>query len=44
MIADDVRRFAGEDHELAVVPPSARRILARFDERSTHYEVIVAPR
>ena len=40
---DDVRRFAGEDHEAAVVPPRARQILARFDERSAHYDVVVAP-
>ena len=37
---DAVRTFAGEDHEAAVVPPEARRILARFDRRSAHYEVI----
>ena len=36
---DAVRAFAGEDHERAVVPPSARALLARFDERSQHYEV-----
>lgn len=36
---DAVRAFAGEDYELAVVPPSARAVLARFDERSQHYEV-----
>ena len=36
---DAVRAFAGDDHEQAVVPPSARAILARFDERSQHYEV-----
>lgn len=34
-----VRAFAGEDYELAVVPPKARELLARFDERSQHYEV-----
>jgi antibiotic biosynthesis monooxygenase (ABM) superfamily enzyme len=34
-----VHAFAGEDHERAVVPPSARRLLLRFDERSAHYEV-----
>jgi len=34
-----VREFAGEDYEAAVVPEKARRILARFDERSQHYEV-----
>ena len=35
-----VRDFAGPDYEVAVVPPSARRVLARFDERSQHYDVI----
>jgi heme-degrading monooxygenase HmoA len=36
---DAVRAFAGPDHEAAVVPPKARAILSRFDERSQHYEV-----
>ena len=35
-----VRAFAGEDYERAVVPPEARALLARFDERSVHYEVV----
>jgi len=34
-----VRTFAGPDHEAAVVPPKARALLSRFDERSQHYEV-----
>jgi len=34
-----VRAFAGEDYEVAVVPPEARKLLARFDERSEHYEI-----
>ena len=34
-----VRAFAGEDYEVAVVPPSARALLSRFDARSQHYEV-----
>ena len=34
-----VRDFAGEDYEQAVVPPAARKLLSRFDERSQHYEV-----
>jgi heme-degrading monooxygenase HmoA len=38
-----VRAFAGEDHEAAVVPPKARRLLARFDRRSAHYEMILGP-
>ena len=36
-----VRAFAGEDHEVAVVPPKARALLSRFDARSQHYEVKV---
>jgi heme-degrading monooxygenase HmoA len=35
-----VRAFAGEDYEAAVVPAEARTLLARFDERSAHYQVI----
>ena len=34
-----VRAFAGEDYEVAVVPPEARALLSRFDARSQHYEV-----
>jgi heme-degrading monooxygenase HmoA len=34
-----VQRFAGDDHERAVVPPKAREVLAHFDDRSQHYEV-----
>ena len=34
-----VRGFAGEDYEVAVVPPKARKVLLRFDQRSAHYEV-----
>jgi len=36
---DAVRIFAGEDYEVAVVPPKARQVLAHFDARSQHYEV-----
>ncbi len=34
-----VRAFAGEEYEVAVVPPKAQALLARFDARSQHYEV-----
>ena len=40
---DAVRTFAGADYEAAVVPPAARMLLARFDGRSAHYEVIEHP-
>ena len=36
---EDVRSFAGEDYQVAVVPPKARAVLKRFDERSQHYKV-----
>ena len=36
---DAVRRFAGDDYEVAVVPDKARSLLARFDQRSQHYKV-----
>ncbi|MBN1454001.1 MAG: hypothetical protein JW963_23500 [Anaerolineales bacterium] len=36
---DAVRAFAGEDYQAAYVPDKAREVLARFDERSQHYEV-----
>ena len=36
---DAVREFAGADYEQAVVPPKARALLSRFDERSAHYEL-----
>jgi antibiotic biosynthesis monooxygenase len=38
-----VREFAGEDYEVAVIPPPARQLLARFDERSRHYETVIEP-
>lgn len=39
---DSVQEFAGEDYEAAYVPSRARALLARFDERSQHYELIAA--
>jgi heme-degrading monooxygenase HmoA len=34
-----VRQFAGDDYEVAVVPPKARAVLAHFDARSQHYDL-----
>ena len=39
---DAVREFAGEDYEAAVVPEKARTVLAHFDARSQHYEIMAA--
>lgn len=36
-----VREFAGPDWETSVVPEAARAVLARFDEKAQHYEVMV---
>ncbi len=36
---DAVEAFAGPDWEVSVVPPAARAVLARFDDKARHYEV-----
>ena len=35
---DAVKAFAGPNWEISVVPPAARALLTRFDEKATHYE------
>jgi antibiotic biosynthesis monooxygenase (ABM) superfamily enzyme len=40
---ESVRAFAGEDYETAYVPPQARAVLSRFDERSAHFETLLTP-
>ena len=40
---DSIRAFAGEDYETAYVPPAARAVLARFDEKSAHYTILRTP-
>jgi heme-degrading monooxygenase HmoA len=37
---DAIKAFVGDDYSVSHVPPPARAVLARFDERATHYEVI----
>lgn len=34
-----VKRFAGENYQIAQVPPKARAILSRFDETAIHCEM-----
>jgi len=34
-----IRQFAGEDYEQAHVPPAARALLTRYDDRVHHYEL-----
>jgi antibiotic biosynthesis monooxygenase (ABM) superfamily enzyme len=38
---ESVRAFAGDDYERAVIEPEARRLLARNDERSEHFNVVL---
>ena len=38
---DAVKEFAGDDYELAVVPPKARELLSHFDARSAHYQTVL---
>jgi heme-degrading monooxygenase HmoA len=40
---DAIRAFPGDDYARAVVPPEARKLLERFDERSRHYAVRAEP-
>ncbi len=35
-----IRAFMGEDYTVSHVPPRARAVLERFDERASHYELI----
>ena len=37
---DNVRAFMGEDYSVSHVPSATRAVLARFDERAAHCEVI----
>ena len=37
---DSIKAFVGEDYEVSHVPPAARAVLARFDDRSAHYTVL----
>jgi hypothetical protein len=37
---DAIRAFIGEDYAVSHVPAVARAVLARFDERAAHHEVI----
>ena len=38
-----VRSFAGEEEEVPVIEPRAAELLAEYDDRVRHFEVVVAP-
>lgn len=37
---DSIKAFMGEDYSVSHVPPNARAVLSRFDERAAHFEVL----
>ena len=37
---ESIRAFIGEDYAVSHVPPAAQAVLARFDRRAVHYEVL----
>jgi heme-degrading monooxygenase HmoA len=39
---DAIHAFAGEDAEVAVVPPVVRGMMVHFEARASHYEVVHA--
>lgn len=36
----DIKQFAGEDYETAVILPEAHALLSRFDAKSQHYDIL----
>lgn len=37
---DAVKQFMGENYETAYVLPQAQKLLSRYDQRSTHYDLV----
>jgi len=37
---ESIKAFIGEDYSVSHVPPTARAVLSRFDERAAHFEVL----
>jgi hypothetical protein len=38
-----IQAFAGQDIDVAVVPPEAQALLAKWDAHAVHYDIAVAP-
>ena len=38
-----VRRFAGADHETAIVPEEAQKLLKRYDATVQHFDAVLTP-
>ena len=37
-----IRQFIGDDYEVAYVPAEAKRLLASYDRRSIHYQLVLS--
>ena len=37
---ESIRAFIGEDYAVSHVPPAAQAVLARYDRRAAHFEVL----
>ena len=37
---ESIKAFVGDDYAVSHVPPAARAVLARFEDRSAHYAVL----
>ena len=37
---DSIKTFIGDDYSASHVPPQARAVLSRFDDRAAHFEVL----
>jgi hypothetical protein len=40
---ESLRAFAGPDYEKAIVPVERRKFLSRYEEHSSHYEILMQP-
>jgi hypothetical protein len=38
-----IQAFAGAEHDAAVIPEPARKLLSRYDSRSVHYDATWCP-
>jgi hypothetical protein len=38
---DAIRQFAGDNPEVAVVPPAAQKMMVEYDATVAHYEVVI---
>ena len=36
---ESVKKFAGENYEMAYIPDNAKRVLKRYDNKAEHYEL-----